>query len=87
MASKTLSHEAELVSKVTFMGPESRRGAAHIRRGPGSRRRAGDAELRETPSDPREGCPAQERTGGRDKPHGEPERFFPMSSFVSSARL
>lgn len=80
------------LSKVTFTGPERRRGAAamHTRRGPGSRRRAGDAGLRETRPDPREWCPARERTRGRSKPHGQPvvflynEQFSFICSFVKS---
>lgn len=80
------------LSKVTFTGPELRRGAAamHTRRGPGSRHRAGDAGLRETRPDPREWCPARERTRGRSKPHGQPvvflynEQFSFICSFVKS---
>lgn len=80
------------LSKVTFTGPERRRGAAamHTSRGPGSRRRAGDAGLRETRPDPREWCPARERTRGRSKPHGQPvvflynEQFSFICSFVKS---
>lgn len=85
MASKTSPCEAELVSKVTFTGPEQRTPAESLAQAAGLATRSSGRPTRTPGSDVQHG-----RGRGRNKPQGEPvvilynEQFCFICSFVKS---